>query len=149
MGKIVHGGRMKVFINNELVGLFNSATVSYSYGTEPVHILGKFDPASIVLHSVDAVSISCSGFRLAGNGPKILPKVPKVQDLLLFEGMTMTLVDRQTGAELETILNVTPASTNVNYSARASSTIQINYLGTIGYTEAGAESENGSASDLP
>src|SRR5574338_549981 len=115
--KVVHGGRAKVYVDNKLVGIFESCSISKAFGTEPIFILGKYDAAEIALHSADVVNVSCSGFRIVDQGVNILPKVPKVQDLLSFEPFTIVVVDRQTGKNIETVLNVVPSNDNTNYNA--------------------------------
>ena len=141
MGKVVTGGRAKVYVDNQLVGIFESCTVSEAIGTEPIHILGKFGPDEIAITSQEAVNISCSGFRVVGNGVHVLPKKPKVQDLLNFEPFTITVVDRQTGETMKTVLGCVPNNNNENFNARATSRVNINYIGLLASDESGAQGE--------
>lgn len=146
MSKVVTGGRAKVYVDNQLVGIFESITINNSLGTEAIHLLGRYGPDEIAITSQEAVAISCSGWRTVGAGKHTLPKYPKVQDLLNFEPFTITIVDRQTGEVMETILGVVPNTNNTNYNARATSRVNINYIGILASDESGAQSEAGAVS---
>lgn len=149
MSKVVTGARAKVYIDNVLVGIFESCTVSNSTGVEAIHLLGRYTPDEIAITSKEAVNVSCSGFRIVGQGKHVLPKVPKIQDLLGFEPFTMTIVDRQTGETMETILGVVPTTDNTNYNAKATSRVNINYIGIRASDESGAQDEGTGAVSLP
>jgi len=149
MSKVVTGARAKVYIDNVLVGIFDSCTVANSTGTEAIHLLGRYSPDEIAITSKEAVQVSCSAFRAVGQGKHVLPKVPKIQDLLGFEPFTMTVVDRQTGEVMETILGCVPTTDNTNYNAKATSRIQINYMGIRASDESGAQDEGTGAVSLP
>lgn len=149
MSKVVTGARAKVYIDNVLVGIFESCTISNATGLEAIHLLGRFTPDEIAITSKEAVNIACSGFRVVGQGKHVLPKVPKIQDLIGFEPFTMTIVDRQTGATMETILGVVPSTDNTNYNAKATSRVNINYMGIRASDESGAQDEGTGAVSLP
>lgn len=149
MSKVVTGARAKVYIDNVLVGIFESCTVSNSTGVEAIHLLGRYTPDEITILSREAVNVSCSGFRVVGQGKHVLPKVPKIQDLLGFEPFTMTVVDRQTGETMETILGCVPTNDNTNYNAKATSRVSITYMGIRASDESGAQDEGTGAVSLP
>ena len=149
MSKVVTGSRAKVFVDNKLVGIFESCTIANSTGTEAIHILGRYTPDEIAITSREAVNVTCAGFRVVGNGRSTLPKVPKVQDLLQFQPFTITVVDRQTGETIETILGCVPSSDNTNYNAKATSRVNITYIGIRASDEEGAQDEGTGASQLP
>lgn len=149
MSKTIVGARSKVFIDNQLVGIFDSCTISSAVTSEPIYILGSHVAQENAITAMEIVNVNCSGWRSVGQGKHILPKVPKVQDLLNFEPFTMTVVDRQTGQTLETITQVTPGTNNTNYNARATSKVNVSYVGIINYNEDGEQSENASAASLP
>lgn len=149
MSKVVTGARAKVYVDNQLVGIFESCSVANSTGVEAIHLLGRYSPDEIAITSKEAVNVSCSGFRVVGNGKHVLPKMPKIQDLLGFEPFTMTVVDRQTGQIMETILGCVPTTDNTNYNAKATSRVNINYMGIRAADESGAQDESGGAVSLP
>lgn len=155
MSKTIVGGRAKVYVDNKLVGIFESCTVNEALTTEDIHILGKFGPAEIAITSYNSVTINCSGFRVAKNGAKTLPKFPKVKDLLTFEPFTIQVIDRQPVANggsdipLATIIGVTPETNNTNFNARATSRVNITYKGLMLTDESSANDGENDASELP
>lgn len=149
--KTMVGARGKVYVDNVLVGIFDSIDFSTNVGTEAIHLLGRYSAAEIVPTSYEAVSLNCSGFRLIGNGGHILPKMPKLQDLLQLETVTIAVTDRQGSANAAPILvaqNCVPTSYGTGYSAKATSRIRISYMGTVAYDESGIQDE-GDAVNLP
>lgn len=141
MGKVVTGSRAKVYVGTDLVGIFESCSISNSTGTEAIHLLGRYSPDEIAITSKEAVNVSCSGFRVVGSGKHTLPKVPLIQHLLNFQPFTMTIIDRQTNQTIETILGCVPTTDNTNYNAKATSRININYMGIRASDESGTQDE--------
>lgn len=147
--KVLTGARAKVYVNNKLVGIYETCTYNMNIGTEPIHLLGRYSPDEITPTSYEAVTISCSGFRIVGQGPHVLPAVPKLQDLLTLEAVTLAIVDRQSGATILTAIGCVPNSYNGNHNARATSRITINYTGLRLSDEAGDQDEGAGAVNLP
>ena len=143
--KVFTGARAKVYVDNVLVGIFDSCTYAVNIGAEAIHILGRYSAAEITQTSYEAVTVNCSGFRIIGNGGHVLPKVPKLQDLLNLETVTLAMVDRQeTDPKKALIMNVQnciPISYNTGANAKATSRVQISYLGTHAADEAGEQDE--------
>lgn len=149
--KVFTGARAKVYVDNVLVGIFDSCTYAVNVGAEPIHTLGKFSAQEITPTSYEAVSVNCSGFRIIGNGGHVLPKMPKLQDLLNLETVTLAMVDRQSASDAEpvmTVQNCIPVNYSTGANAKATSRIQITYLGTHASDESGAQDE-GDAVTLP
>ena len=149
MSKVMVGGRAKLFVNNQLVGIYETCTYNMNVGTEPIHLLGRYSPAEITPTSYEAVTISCSGFRVVGQGPHVLPGVPKLQDLLALEGVTIAIVDRQTKQAILTAIGCVANSYNGNHNARATSRITVNYTGLRISDESGPQDESADAVNLP
>lgn len=147
--KVLTGARAKVYVNNKLVGIYETCTYNMNIGTEPIHLLGRYSPDEITPTSYEAVTISCSGFRIVGQGPHVLPAVPKLQDLLTLDGVTLAIVDRQSGATILTAIGCVPNSYNGNHNARATSRITINYTGLRISDESGDQDEGAGAVNLP
>jgi len=150
-GKVFTGARAKVYVDNVLVGLFDSCSYSVNIGTEAIHLLGRYSPDEITVTSYEAVTVNCSGFRLIGNGGHVLPKVPKLQDLLNLEYVTLSMTDRKAAASSEPIMTVVgcvPVSYATGANAKATSRIQVTYIGTRAADEDGAQDE-GDAVTLP
>lgn len=144
--KVMVGARAKVYVDNALVGIYETCTYNMNIGTEPIHLLGRYSPDEITPTSYEAVTINCSGFRVVGQGPHVLPKVPKLQDLLTLEAVTIAVVDRQTGKTILTAIGCIPNSFNGNHNARATSRVTVNYTGLRLSDESGDQDENGAVS---
>lgn len=149
MSKTVTGSRAIVKVKGNVVGIFETCTFNRSYGTEAIHVLGRFSPVEIPYTSAEAVTLNCSGFRIVGNGVHVLPSVPKVQDLLNFEPFEITVTDRQSGKVILTAHNCVPNGDNVSHNARATSRVTVNYMGTIMDDEEGTQDESAGATNLP
>jgi hypothetical protein len=148
MAKVLTGPRAVVSVDNQIVGLFESCTYGANVGTEPIHILGRFGPTEITPTSYEAVSINCSGFRVVGQGAHILPKFPRLQDLLNLGPVTISIRDRQTGELIMTAIGCIPNSYSTGVNARATSRVQVSYIGLKVTDESGDQEEAG-ATDLP
>lgn len=146
--KVFSGARAKVYVDGGqgpmLVGIFDSCSYSVNIGAEPIFTLGQYGPHEIAQTSYEAVTVNCSGFRVIGNGGHLLPKVPKLDDLLQLEGITLTMLDRQADANSEpilTVLNCIPVSYATGAQAKSTSRIQVTYVGTSASDESGPQSE--------
>ena len=148
--KVFTGARAKVYVDDILVGLFDSCTYAINVGAEPIHILGRYSPAEITQTSYEAVTVNCSGFRIIGNGGHVLPKFPKLQDLLQLETITLAMIDRQStdNKPIMAVQNCIPINYSTGANAKATSRIQVTYLGTHHFDEAG-EQDEGDGVNLP
>jgi hypothetical protein len=148
--KVYTGAKAKIFVDNVLVGIFDSCSYSVNVGAEPIHILGRFGPAEITPTSAEAVTVSCTGFRIIGNGGHVLPKFPKLQDLLQLESVRLDVITRDGSATLPimSVFNCIPVSYSTGVNAKSTSRINISYLGTNSSDESGA-SDEGDAVNLP
>ena len=147
--KVFTGARAKVYVDNVLVGIFDSCSYTVNVGAEAVHILGRYGAAEIVQTSYEAVSVNCSGFRIIGQGAHILPKFPKLQDLLNLETVTLAMIDREADANSDpvmTVQNCLPINYSTGVNAKATSRLQVTYLGTHISDESGDQSEGGAVS---
>lgn len=148
--KVFTGARAKVYVDDILVGIFDSCSYAVNIGAEPVHILGRYSPAEITQTSYEAVTVNCSGFRIIGNGGHILPKVPKLQDLLNLETITLAMLDRKStdNTPIMVVQNCIPINYSTGANAKATSRIQVTYLGTHAFDESG-EQDEGDGVNLP
>lgn len=147
--KTFAGARALVYIEDQLVGLFESCQRGVNLGTEAIHTLGRFSAHEIAITSYEAVSVQCSGFRIIGQGVHVLPKAPKLQDLLTFNRIRISVVDRQSGSEIMNVQECVPANWNEGDQAKAISRLSITFIGTVMGDESGAQSESQGASELP
>ena len=68
VAKTMVGGRAKVFVKGELIGIFENCNVTRNYGTETIHTLGQYGPREVVYTSAESVNVACSGFRIIDSG---------------------------------------------------------------------------------
>lgn len=113
--KIMNGARAKCFLTKpgqppQLVGIFTSVSYGLQYDAQPAYTLGAFAPREIDYTAQEPVNIQASGWRVVNNGPHIQALIPRLQDLLNHEYLTMTVVDRQTGLTIANIIDVRPTS---------------------------------------
>lgn len=148
--KTMTGARAIVYVAEVAVGFFDSCDYSTSIGTEPVFILGRFSAAEIVPTSYEIVTLNCSGFRIIGNGGHVLPLMPKLDDLLNLNSITITVVDRQdaTAKPILVVHDCIATSYGTGYSAKSTSKIRISYQGVRAHDESGEQNEVG-ATSLP
>jgi len=151
IAKVFTGARAKVFVDEILVGVFDSCNYAVNVGAEAIHILGRYSPAEIAQTSYEAVTVNCSGFRLIGNGGHVLPKMPKLQDLLTLNSVVLSMSDRQADPgdpPIMVVLNCIPVNYSTGANAKSTSRIQITYMGTHASDEKGPQDE-GDAVNLP
>ena len=147
-----HGSRAKLLIDGEVIGIFNNVSYGVNYDANPIHILGRFSPAEIVLTGQDAITVQASGFRIIDKGPynKIQgAKVPQLQDLLNHEDISLAVIDRQTGKQIMSVVGVRPTGFNSTLNARGVTEIQVTFVGTVLSDEEGDQQEGGSGDAAP
>jgi hypothetical protein len=154
-GKVVSGARCKVSIDGQVVGIFNSISYGLSYDTQPVYILGRFTAAEIDYTAQEVVGVTCTGWRVIGHGPHVTSaaggggSVPKLQDLLTHDYISLLVEDRQTGKQIATISNVRPTGYSTTVSQRQLEEITVNFVGILISDETADNSEAPGATDLP
>lgn len=149
MSVTMTGARAKVKVNGQYVGVFDSCQYGANIGTEPIHTLGRYSPAEISVTSYEAVQVSCSGFRIIGQGVHVLPAAPKLQDLLNLETIQLEVEDRQSGEIIAIVKNCVPSSWSEAQQAKGTTRFNISYIGTVLSSESGDQEESANASNLP
>lgn len=158
--KVMNGARAKMGIYDpstgltHIVGLFNNVSYNMTYEAQPAYILGRFSPAEIDYTSMDVVSITCSGFRVVDHGPHVEAGVPKLQDLLLAEYITLTIIDRQREAQgldgrIAIFKNVRPTGYSTTISARNLEEITVTFVGLAVDDESTTNAESAQSTNLP
>ena len=147
--KVMSGNKAVVKVDGVVVGLFDSCQYGANLGTEAIHTLGRDSAAEIAITSYEAVQVSCSGFRIVGQGVHLLPKAPKLQDLIAFVRVQIEVKDRETGDNIAIIENCVPQSWGESQQAKGTTRFNIVYIGTVLSDEAGAQTEGADATDLP
>jgi len=151
MSNVVTGGRAQLYLpdgagNLVLAGVYESANYTKGLSTEDIHTLGAFAPREIAITAANAITISCSGFRVVGRGTTQLGKFPRLADLLSYTGVVVKVVDRQTSKTLIVATGCVPNSENGSHNSRATSRVTINYTGIAIFDEATTDN-NGNPTD--
>jgi hypothetical protein len=149
-----HGARAKLaFFDTvagefKVVGLFSSCSGGVTYDVQPIYILGRHSPAETVYTGQEAVAFTASGFRVVDNGPYVAGKVPKLQDLLQHEDLSVAILDRDTGKTIMQVFNCRPTGFQFAVSARAVTEITVNFIGLMVQDESGDQAEGAGGTSL-
>lgn len=149
MAKIHSGQLAKIYIDDELIGLFDSVDYGAEIFLEDAYILGRSSAAEIAETGYSTVSVNLSGFRIIGNGVHVLPKFPKVQDLVGLGSFKLDVVDRNSGEAVATVLGCKWNRYGTGFQARSLSRVQMTCRGLILQDESGDQGEGPGAADLP
>jgi hypothetical protein len=117
-------------------------------------VLGRFGAAEVDFTSMDLISITCSGFRVIEHGPWVETGLPKLQELLLSEYLTLDIYDRQRQAlglpdSIAHFKNVRCTGFSTTISARNLEEITVTFVALGMDDESAANSEHVTAADLP
>ena len=135
------GSRAIIKVDGETVGIFDSCQYGAAIGTEAIHTLGRHSANEIAITSYEAVQVSCSGFRVIGQGVHTLPNAPKLSDLLKFTRVQITIEDRQTGALIMKVTECVPNNWSESQQAKGATRLNISYLGLVLSDEDGDQGE--------
>jgi hypothetical protein len=139
------GGRGLLYLPNQsgklvLAGVFESVSRTRGLGTEAIHTLGQYSAREIVITSYNEVQVNCSGFRVVGAGTTVLGNFPTLAELIGYSGVTIKVVDRQTGVTTMVVTGCIPTTDSDNYSAKATTKTSISYTGIAAFDEATVDS---------
>lgn len=126
---IFHGAKAKVYVDNQLVGIFTTCTWGTAYDVHTAHVLGRHGVAQFTYTGMEAVRVSLTGFRVIGTGPYAIRAVPELKTLMSYAGIQIKVVDREDDTKEVAVLedfHATEFNTGVN--ARAISDVSINGL---------------------
>lgn len=149
MSRTMTGARAIVKVDSTVVGVFESCQYGAAVGTEPIHTLGRYSANEISVNSYEAIQVSCSGFRLIGQGVHELPKAPKLQDLLNLENVQISIEDRQTKENIMTVLDCVASNWSESQQAKGTTRFNITYIGTVLSDESGDQVESNDATNFP
>lgn len=149
VAKTMVGARATISIDTVTIGMFDSCDYSVSIGTEPIFTLGKYSAQEIVPTSYEIVTVNCSGFRVIGDNANKNIKAPDLSKLLRQEGITISIVDRQTGKNILSVNNCVATSYGTGYSAKSTSRIRVTYQGTTADDETNGPQGDGTATNFP
>ena len=157
--KVLHGARGVLWIGSTPAGIFNSVQFGVSYDCQPAFVLGRFSAAELVYTGMEVIGLTMSGFRVSGHGPFAVIDnqsgsrlVPRLQDLLNYEDITVSLHDRlevDVNKPIMIVTSVKPVGFNSTMSARALSDLTVTMQGLHLTDEEGDQNESAGASNLP
>lgn len=151
VSKVFHGARAKLNIGQNTVGIFTNVSYGVQYDVQPVSILGAMAPVELAYTGQEAIQITASGWRVIGHGPHDPQgaQVPKLQDLLTHEDITVSLFDRQDDSNpIMVVTGVRPTGYSTSVSARGLQEITVSMVGLKLTDESGDQGEPG-AVQLP
>jgi hypothetical protein len=154
--RVLSGARAKVGIfqgdeTPEYIGIFSDVSYTYAYDQQPVYILGRFSASSIDPVALETVAISATGWRVLDHGPfaKSGGNFTRLQDAMVDDYLTFTIMDRQSERTIATITKVRPVSAGGGYSMRQLSSNTYQFMGILMSDESGDNHEAANSMDLP
>lgn len=157
--KVLHGARGILWIGNSPAGIFNSCQYGVTYDVKPVFILGRFSAAELVYAGMEVIGLTMSGFRVTDHGPfAVIDKetgsrlIPRLQDLLAYDDISVSLHDRLESDPNKPIMIVTmvkPVGFNSSMAARSLGDLTVTMQGIHLSDEEGDNDETAGAADLP
>jgi hypothetical protein len=154
--KIMSGARAKLGVVDprtgqvRYIGIFNNVSFGLTFDAQPAYILGRYSPAEIDYTAQEPVNVTASGWRVFDHGPHAEAQVPRLQDLLNHEYLTLTLLDRQNPTRnLATIRNVRPTGYSTTISARNLEEVTVTFVGIYVDDESTENTEHPTSLDLP
>jgi len=160
--RVLSGARAKVGVVDPntglttIIGIYSQASYEVVYDTQAAYILGSYIPQEIDYVAVEPVVLQCSGWKTTRHGWYTDGKLPRVQDLLLHEYLTMAIYDRQAEAlgqdsQIGVIHNIRPTRATVGYASKALSEIGLTFTGILSDSpdEGVVNAEHPTAARLP
>lgn len=157
--KVLHGARGILWLGNSPAGVFNTVQYGINYDVQPAFILGRFGAAELVYTGMEVIQLSMGGYRVTDHGPfSVIDKetgarlVPRLQDLLEYDDIAVSLHDRLEEDPNKAIMVVTmckPVGFNSTMAARALSDLSVTMQGLHLHDEEGEQDESAGANDLP
>jgi hypothetical protein len=157
--QFMHGARAKVGIVKagkvSIIGTIHACDYGVDYRVLPAFVLGRHGPAELNYVSMEPISGQMAGFRPFKKGPHFLNGVPALQDLLLFEDIVLTVIDRQAEAlgdatpRMATIVGVKPTGYHVTNQAQNMTQQTLPFVGLLVHDEFVTMAEHPTAAQLP
>jgi hypothetical protein len=146
--KILHGARAQLIVNGKKVGIFSDISYGVNYDVQPAFILGRYSAAELTYVGMDVVNVNATGFRVVDNGAYVAASMPKLQELMAHNEISLEIFDRQTNKSVLSVIGVRPVSWNSGQAARSLSTFSVTFLGRLASDESGVNDEGAGASTI-
>lgn len=127
--QIMTGARARLIIDGKVKGIFTDCSWGMPLSAEPAHILGAYAPVEITYTAAEAIQINCRGWRIVGFGPHKEGLVPSLSQLLTHNAITLSVMDRQTGRNIMTVVHCRPVGYQSGVAARQQSEISQAFIG--------------------
>ncbi len=156
--KVMTGARAQVSLINpstnvsEIVGTFMNFAYGVVYDVQAAFILGRYGAAALEYTAMEPVNITAGAWRVYKAGPYAKHGIPKLQDLINFNDLTIMITDREnpTGDPIAVIRNIKPTGFTTNLTNRQMEEMTCAYMGLLVDEEGqDASDEGGGASSLP
>lgn len=158
--KVMSGARARLGIFNpatgrtKTVGIFNNVSYNLTYDTQPAYILGRYSASEIDFTAMELVNITASGYRVIDHGPHVEAGVPKLQDLLTHDYLTLAIMDRQREVQggdgtIAKFHSVRPTGYSTTISARNLEEVSVTFVGILVDDESTQNTERPDSVDLP
>jgi hypothetical protein len=147
-GQIITGARCQLIINGVLQGLFTSVSWSHDYTAEDAYVLGRFSAAEIAYTAQNTITINATGYRVLDKGAFAQAQLPKLQDLLSAQDLTIAIYDRKSDKEILHVDNVRPLGYSSSVNARGVVEMGIVFRGITASDESNQQNESSGASEL-
>lgn len=147
--EILTGARAVLRINNVPVGVFARVSWSVAYDAAPAYVLGRYSAAEITYTGAEIVSVDAVGFRIIGRGAHQVASLPKLQELLNHDSISLSIVDRRTGEEFFKVYHVRPVGYSSDVAPRSQSELSVRFIGIRAEDESGAQEEAAGAVSVP
>lgn len=160
LSNIFSGARAKVGMYNpqtgltQIIGSFSNVSYSWMYSTQSAPILGRFTVAEIDYVDAQEVTVTASGWRSIGHGPHVVAGLPKLQELLTADYITLVVLDRQaevTGGQPRVFRldNVRTVGYSTGSAVKQLSEITVTFIGITASDESVTNAEDATATQLP
>jgi hypothetical protein len=146
--KIFHGARAQLIVNGKKVGVFSDVSYGVNYDVQPAFILGRYSAAELTYVGQDVVSVSATGFRVIDNGAYVAASMPKLQELMGHNEISIELFDRQSNKSVLSVIGVRPVSWSSGQQSRSLSTFSVQFMGRLASDESGVNDEGAGASTI-
>lgn len=146
--RVFHGARATFIVNGKKVGIATNVSYSVEYDTVPSYILGRVSAAEITYTGQSPVSVSASGLRVINNGAYVATSLPKLQDILEHNEITISIYDRVEKKEILTVVGCRPTGYSTGVASRSISDLTVNFMGRIASDESGTQGEPDGSTDV-
>ena len=135
---VMHGARAIMSVAGQVVGIFTNVSYGVQYDVSPLYVLGRFSAIQTEYTGMEPVQVTCSGWRVLNKGPYAAMgqsgqrMVPKLQELLTAQDITLSIYDRQDNTTpIMEVTNCKAQGWNTTIQSRTLQEITVNFIGLI------------------